>query len=248
VIKHRNKPRSELFAHRIIDWQQKHGRHGLPWQGADVYRVWLSEIMLQQTQVVTVIPYYLRFVARFPTIAALAADSEDTVLAHWSGLGYYSRARNLHRAAQLIMQRHEGKFPQHFEDILALPGIGRSTAAAISAFAFHERCAILDGNVKRLLARYHAIEGYTGEKKIEAQLWQQAEALLPRLDGSGRAGLHAQQTTMSHLSAANRLHGISERTGRATAHATPTQGATGKTQHLSFAAQWPRYPAGKAPG
>lgn len=180
LTKNRNKPRLELFAHRIIDWQQRHGRHGLPWQGADVYRVWLSEIMLQQTQVVTVIPYYLRFVARFPTIAALAADSEDAVLAHWSGLGYYSRARNLHRTAQLIMQRHEGKFPQHFEDILALPGIGRSTAAAISAFAFHERCAILDGNVKRVLARYHSIEGYTGEKKIEAQLWQQAEALLPQ--------------------------------------------------------------------
>jgi A/G-specific adenine glycosylase len=182
LIKIRNKPRLELFSHRIIDWQQRHGRHGLPWQGADVYRVWLSEIMLQQTQVVTVIPYYLRFVARFPTIAALAADSEESVLAHWSGLGYYSRARNLHHTAQLIMQRHDGKFPQHFEDILALPGIGRSTAAAISAFAFHERCAILDGNVKRLLARYHAIEGYTGEKKIEAQLWQQAEALLPKHD------------------------------------------------------------------
>jgi A/G-specific adenine glycosylase len=180
LIKNRNNPRSKLFAHRVIDWQQRHGRHGLPWQGADVYRVWLSEIMLQQTQVVTVIPYYLRFVARFPTIAALAADSEDAVLAHWSGLGYYSRARNLHRTAQLIIQRHDGKFPQHFEDILALPGIGRSTAAAISAFAFHERCAILDGNVKRVLARYHAIEGYTGEKKIEAQLWQQAEALLPQ--------------------------------------------------------------------
>ncbi|CAH1199367.1 Adenine DNA glycosylase [Candidatus Nitrotoga sp. BS] len=182
LIKNRQNPRPELFAHRIIDWQQQHGRHGLPWQGADVYRIWLSEIMLQQTQVVTVTPYFLRFVARFPTIAALAADSQEAVLAHWSGLGYYSRARNLHRTAQLIMQRHEGTFPQQFEDILALPGIGRSTAAAISAFAFHERCAILDGNVKRLLARYHAIEGYTGEKKIEAQLWQQAEALLPKRD------------------------------------------------------------------
>jgi len=182
LIKNRNKPRSKLFAHHIIDWQKQHGRHGLPWQGADAYRVWLSEIMLQQTRVVTVIPYYLRFVARFPAIAALAADSEEEVLAHWSGLGYYSRARNLHRTAQLIMQRHGGKFPQHFDDILALPGIGRSTAAAISAFAFHERCAILDGNVKRVLARYHAIEGYPGEKKIEAQLWQQAEALLPKRD------------------------------------------------------------------
>lgn len=138
--------------------------------------------MLQQTQVATVIPYYQRFVTSFPDIAALAAASEDDVLAHWSGLGYYSRARNLHRAAQLIMQRHDGKFPYHFDDILALPGIGRSTAAAISALVFHERRAILDGNVKRVLARYRAIEGYTGEKKTEAQLWQQAEALLPVRD------------------------------------------------------------------
>jgi A/G-specific adenine glycosylase len=167
------------FSTRIINWQRQHGRHGLPWQGADAYRVWLSEIMLQQTQVATVIPYYRRFVARFPDIPALAAASEDEVLVHWSGLGYYSRGRNLFRAAQLIMQQHDGKFPHRFDDIRALPGIGRSTAAAISALAFHERRAILDGNVKRVLARYCAIEGYTGEKKIEAQLWRRAEALLP---------------------------------------------------------------------
>ncbi|MBI5436802.1 MAG: A/G-specific adenine glycosylase [Nitrosomonadales bacterium] len=170
------------FATRLIRWQRQHGRHGLPWQGADAYCVWLSEIMLQQTQVATVIPYYRRFVTSFPDLAALAAASEDEVLAHWSGLGYYSRARNLHVAAQLIMQRHDGAFPHHYDDILALPGIGRSTAAAISALVFHERRAILDGNVKRILARYCAIEGYTGEKKIEAQLWQQAEALLPVRD------------------------------------------------------------------
>ncbi len=169
------------FSTRIINWQRQHGRHGLPWQGADVYRVWLSEIMLQQTQVATVIPYYQRFVARFPDVDALAAASEDEVLVHWSGLGYYSRARNLFRAAQLIMQQHEGIFPHHFDDICALPGIGRSTAAAISALAFHQRRAILDGNVKRVLARYCAIEGYAGEKKIEALLWQQAEALLPKI-------------------------------------------------------------------
>ena len=168
------------FSKRVIDWQRLHGRHGLPWQGADAYRVWLSEIMLQQTQVVTVIPYYQRFVARFPDIATLAAASEDEVLAYWSGLGYYSRARSLFRAAQLVMQQHGGKFPQLFDDICALPGIGRSTAAAISALAFHERRAILDGNVKRVLARYFAIEGHTGEKKIEAKLWQQAEKLLPQ--------------------------------------------------------------------
>jgi len=170
------------FATNLIRWQRQHGRHGLPWQGADAYRVWLSEIMLQQTQVATVIPYYQRFVTNFPDVAALAAASEDEVLANWSGLGYYSRARNLHRAAQLVMQQHGGKFPCHFDDILALPGVGRSTASAICALAFHERRAILDGNVKRVLARYCAIEGYTGKKEVEMQLWQQAEALLPQRD------------------------------------------------------------------
>src|SRR5674476_525440 len=114
------------FSSRLIAWQRTHGRHDLPWQGADAYRIWLSEIMLQQTQVATVIPYYQRFESRFPDIAALAAAPEDEVLAHWSGLGYYSRARNLHRAAQSIMQQHGGSFPRDFEDIVALPGIGRS--------------------------------------------------------------------------------------------------------------------------
>ncbi|MBI4937956.1 MAG: A/G-specific adenine glycosylase [Nitrosomonadales bacterium] len=167
------------FATRLIRWQHRHGRHGLPWQGADAYRVWLSEIMLQQTQVATVLPYFQRFVARFPDVATLAAASDDEVLALWSGLGYYARARNLHRAAQTVTQRHGGKFPGNFDDILALPGIGRSTAAAISVFAFRKKHAILDGNVKRVLARYCAIAGATGEKKIEAQLWRKAEALLP---------------------------------------------------------------------
>jgi A/G-specific adenine glycosylase len=167
------------FSRDIIRWQRQHGRHGLPWQGQYAYCVWLSEIMLQQTQVATVIPYYQRFIARFPDVKTLAAASEDEVLAHWSGLGYYSRARNLHRAALLIMRQHAGTFPRDFEDILALPGIGRSTAAAIGALAFHQRRAILDGNVKRVLARYCAVEGYPGEKNTEALLWQRAEALLP---------------------------------------------------------------------
>ena len=167
------------FSARVIQWQRKHGRHDLPWQGADAYRVWLSEIMLQQTQVTTVIPYFQRFVTSFPTITALATASEEEVLAHWSGLGYYARGRNLHRAARIIMQQHQGEFPQQFEQILELPGIGRSTAAAICALAFHQRRAILDGNVKRVLARYCGIEGWTGNKKIEEQLWQQAEKLLP---------------------------------------------------------------------
>ncbi len=167
------------FSSRLIAWQRTHGRHGLPWQGADAYRVWLSEIMLQQTQVATVIPYYQRFVASFPTIAALAAATEEQVLAHWSGLGYYARGRNLHKAAQIIAEKYHGEFPRAFEQILELPGIGRSTAAAICALAYHQRRAILDGNVKRVLARYCGIEGWAGEKKIEEKLWQQAENLLP---------------------------------------------------------------------
>jgi A/G-specific adenine glycosylase len=170
------------FAQRIIAWQRTHGRHDLPWQNADAYRVWLSEIMLQQTQVATVIPYYRRFVAVFPAVTALAAASEEDVLTHWSGLGYYARGRNLHRAAQSIMEKYGGEFPHDFEQILELPGIGRSTAAAICTLAFHQRHAILDGNVKRVLARYCGIEGWPGDRRVEAKLWQQAEALLPQRD------------------------------------------------------------------
>ena len=173
---------SMSFAQRLIAWQRTHGRHDLPWQGADAYRVWLSEIMLQQTQVATVIPYYQRFVTSFPTIAALAVATEEQVLAHWSGLGYYARGRNLHRAARLILEKYQGEFPQVFDDIISLPGIGRSTAAAICALAFHQHRAILDGNVKRVLARYCGVSSWTGDKKIEAQLWQKAEALLPKND------------------------------------------------------------------
>lgn len=168
------------FAQQLIRWHKQHGRQGLPWQGCrDPYAVWLSEIMLQQTQVASAIPYYQRFLGNFPDIASLAAAAQDEVLAHWSGLGYYSRARNLHRAAQIMVERHDGEFPREFEQILALPGIGRSTAAAISAFAFGAREAILDGNVKRVLARYRAVPGYPGEKKVEDVLWRHAESLLP---------------------------------------------------------------------
>ncbi len=170
------------FSSRLITWQKQHGRHDLPWQGADAYRVWLSEIMLQQTQVATVIPYYQRFVASFPDIAALAAATEEQVLAHWSGLGYYARGRNLHKAAQIIVEKFNGEFPRKLEDILELPGIGRSTAAAVCALAYHERRAILDGNVKRVLARYCGIAGWTGNKVVEEKLWRQAEALLPPRD------------------------------------------------------------------
>jgi len=168
------------FAQRLIDWQQKHGRHGLPWQHTrDPYRVWLSEIMLQQTQVDTVIPYYQRFLQRFPDVAALASAPSADVMALWSGLGYYARARNLHRAAQVVMTEHAGEFPRSAEAIATLPGIGRSTAAAIAAFCFDERAAILDGNVKRVLARHAAIEGFPGQRAVEQQLWTLAEARLP---------------------------------------------------------------------
>ena len=163
-----------------MEWQRRHGRKGLPWQGStDPYRVWLSEVMLQQTQVSAVIPYYERFLKRFPTVAALAAASEDEVLQLWSGLGYYARGRNLHAAARLISQKG---FPKTAEKIAELPGVGRSTAAAIAAFAFGERAAILDGNVKRVLARHAGIAGFPGDKKVAAKLWGFSEKLLPRKD------------------------------------------------------------------
>jgi len=169
------------FAPAVIAWQTCHGRHDLPWQSTrDPYAVWLSEIMLQQTQVAAVIPYYERFLARFPTLAALAHAPLDDVLALWSGLGYYSRARNLHRAAQMIVDGHDGRFPETLDAVMALPGIGRSTAAAILVFAFDQRSAILDGNVKRVLARVRGIAGYPGEAAVAAQLWREAEALLPK--------------------------------------------------------------------
>ncbi|AAZ98083.1 A/G-specific adenine glycosylase MutY [Thiobacillus denitrificans ATCC 25259] len=169
------------FASRIIQWQRCHGRHSLPWQATrDPYRIWLSEIMLQQTQVATVIPYYARFVARFPDLPALAAAHEDEVLALWSGLGYYSRARNLYAAARTVLDEHAGIFPDVPETIARLPGIGRSTAAAIAALAFGRACAILDGNVKRVLARHAGINGWPGERKVELALWQLAASRLPQ--------------------------------------------------------------------
>ena len=171
------------FAKKIIIWQRREGRHGLPWQGTrDAYRIWLSEIMLQQTQVATVIPYYEKFVARFPDVAALAAANLDDVMQLWAGLGYYARARNLHRAAEAIVDMHGGVFPRAFDDILALPGIGRSTAAAVSAFAFSERRAILDGNVKRVFARQFGIEGDTRMRPVEEAMWAIADKKLPKTD------------------------------------------------------------------
>lgn len=168
------------IASRLIHWHHDHGRHHLPWQqNRDPYAVWLSEIMLQQTQVNTVIPYYTRFMQTFPTIASLAQAPLDDVLALWSGLGYYSRARNLHLAAQKIVQNHHGQFPATRAIIQQLPGIGRSTAAAIAVFSFGQREAILDGNVKRIFARFFGISGYPGEVKTQTQLWKKAEESLP---------------------------------------------------------------------
>ena len=171
------------FSTRLIDWQKVHGRHDLPWQNTtDPYAIWVSEIMLQQTQVAAVIGYYSKFMQRFPDIATLANATQDQVLQHWSGLGYYSRARNLHNAASRIMDTHGGQFPQDFEIIQSLSGIGRSTAAAIASFAFNQVQTILDGNVKRVLARHFLVEGWPSSPKIEKQLWTLAEALLPEQD------------------------------------------------------------------
>ena len=163
-----------------MDWQRREGRHALPWQGTrDPYRIWLSEVMLQQTRVETVIPYYERFLARWPAVADLACASVDEVLALWSGLGYYARGRNLHRAACEVRDRFGGVFPARFEEISTLPGVGRSTAAAIAAFASGEPRAILDGNVRRVLARHAGIDGDPSSSATLARLWQEAEARLP---------------------------------------------------------------------
>jgi A/G-specific adenine glycosylase len=171
------------LAASVIAWQKRYGRHDLPWQRTrDPYPIWIAEVMLQQTQVATVVPYYRRFLGRFPDVAALASADMDAVLEHWSGLGYYSRARNLHRAAQIVLEEHRGRFPSDFDAVCALPGIGRSTAAAICAFAFGVRRAILDGNVKRVFARYFGVRGYPGDKQVEAVLWRKAERLVPGKD------------------------------------------------------------------
>jgi len=172
---------SNAFAKSVLAWFDKHGRKHLPWQ-QDItpYRVWLSEIMLQQTQVTTVIPYFETFVARFPTVKALAQAPIDDVLHLWTGLGYYARARNLHRCAQVIVRDYKGVFPDNVEALAELPGIGRSTAGAIVSIAFQKRAAILDGNVKRVLARYHAVEGWPGQTDALNQLWEIAEAYTPK--------------------------------------------------------------------
>jgi len=172
--------KKQSFSTKLLQWYSKHGRHDLPWQqDRSLYRVWVSEIMLQQTQVVTVIPYFEHFMTRFPSSRALADASQDEVMHLWTGLGYYARARNLHKAAQIIRDDYADQFPEDFDAVLALPGIGRSTAGAVLAQALGQRHVILDGNVKRVLTRIYAIEGWPGKKAIENQLWELAETLTP---------------------------------------------------------------------
>lgn len=163
------------FTKPLLSWYYTHGRTDLPWQTPkDAYRIWVSEIMLQQTQVTTVIPYFLRFINQFPDVTNLAYSSLDDVMAHWSGLGYYSRARNIHKSAQIIVQHYNGKFPESTDDLIKLPGIGASTAAAIASLAFNQPTAILDGNVKRVLCRYFMVDGDPAKAQVKNVLWQLA--------------------------------------------------------------------------
>tara|TARA_R110002126_G_scaffold155308_1_gene302351 strand:+ start:209 stop:1267 length:1059 start_codon:yes stop_codon:yes gene_type:complete len=172
---------SDEFAQRVLGWYDLHGRKDLPWQqGMTPYRVWVSEIMLQQTQVATVIPYFERFMEALPDVQALAAASDDEVLHLWTGLGYYSRARNLHKAAKHVVAEHAGEFPRSIEGLMALPGIGRSTAGAVASLSMGVWAPILDGNVKRVLARFGAVEGWPGEKKVHDRLWRMAERYTPQ--------------------------------------------------------------------
>ena len=172
---------SSNISKRLLDWYDQHGRKDLPWQGdRDPYKIWVSEIMLQQTQVGTVIPYFQRFMARFPDIASLSIGRLDEVLHLWTGLGYYARARNLHRAAQTICRDHDGRFPVDASAACGLPGIGRSTANAILAFAFDQAQPILDGNAKRVLARHYRVHGWPGKIKVERKLWELAENNTPK--------------------------------------------------------------------
>lgn len=169
------------FSNALLKWFDEHGRKNLPWQHPIApYRVWLSEVMLQQTQVETVIPYFERFLKKFPSVKALAKAPLDDVLHLWTGLGYYARARNLHKCAQLVVSEYKGKFPSDVEQLVELPGIGKSTACAISSIAFGQATAILDGNVKRVLTRFHAVEGWPGKPKVEKMLWQYADSHMPQ--------------------------------------------------------------------
>ncbi|WP_312382673.1 A/G-specific adenine glycosylase [Atlantibacter subterraneus] len=171
---------AQQFSRQVLDWYDKYGRKTLPWQIEKTpYKVWLSEVMLQQTQVATVIPYFTRFMARFPGVTDLANAPLDEVLHLWTGLGYYARARNLHKAAKMVAEQYGGVFPQTFDDVAALPGVGRSTAGAILSLSLGQHFPILDGNVKRVLARCYAVEGWPGKKEVEKKLWSLSEAVTP---------------------------------------------------------------------
>lgn len=181
------------FARRLVKWQRQHGRSGLPWQNTrDPYRVWLSEVMLQQTQVSTVLDYFPRFLQQFPDVQALAEASSDEVLALWSGLGYYSRARNLHRCAQAVVAQYHGVFPATALELQTLPGIGASTAAAIAAFCHGERVSILDGNVRRVLTRVTAFEGDVSQSAAQKALWALAQSVLPVAPTGDDMGAYTQ--------------------------------------------------------
>ena len=181
VILKLNTSDAQWFSQQVVDWYQLHGRKTLPWQlNKTSYKVWVSEVMLQQTQVVTVIPYFEKFMASFPDIISLANADEDVVLHHWTGLGYYARARNLHKTAKIVRDQYAGVFPTTLEEVMALPGIGRSTAGAVLSLSLGQHHPILDGNVKRVLARYFMVEGWYGVKKVENQLWKLSEQLTPK--------------------------------------------------------------------
>ena len=172
--------KNSSFSDKVIHWHHQHGRKSLPWQvDRTLYRVWVSEIMLQQTQVATVIPYFEKFMQRFPTVMALANADSDQLMFYWSGLGYYARARNLHKAAKIIRDQYQGEFPTDIEQVMALPGIGRSTAGAILSLACNQHHPILDGNVKRVLARYFMIEGWYGTTRVMNELWEKSVQLTP---------------------------------------------------------------------
>ncbi len=207
------------FSAQVLDWYDKYGRKTLPWQIAKTpYKVWLSEVMLQQTQVTTVIPYFERFMARFPTVVDLANAPLDEVLHLWTGLGYYARARNLHKAAQQVATLHGGEFPRTFDEVAALPGVGRSTAGAILSLSLGQHYPILDGNVKRVLARCYAVSGWPGKKRwkngcgtsAKRSPRQRASALQPGDDGSRGNGLYPLEAEVRAVSAEQRLRGLRE--------------------------------------
>jgi A/G-specific adenine glycosylase len=227
------------FAQKIIRWQQRDGRHDLPWQYTktrDPYRIWVSEIMLQQTQVSAVIEYYARFMSRFPDVATLANTPIDDVMPYWAGLGYYARARNLHKAARMIMDDFRGIFPRTFENVWSLPGVGRSTAAAICAFAYGESRPILDGNVKRVFARVFGVDGDIRSKPIEDLMWEIAEREAPKKNIEayiqGQMDLGASlcaRGTPKCLLCPVKDDCVAHREGRT--HELPTKRATKETPH-----------------